>query len=143
MGKNQKKQPKVEASTTIKKIFEKKGKTAKGSPKKPSPEVNEPTRSQRSVFLTYVKAALKGKCEETVGQAELVHNHYGSLDGESKKALIMEFFRNGGRKTGLHSVFKQSLEVQQRHHSGSWAGLCTFGKLLSLHDVSWGIKPKQ
>ena len=137
MAKKKEVRPKAKASPEgpLKKLLTRnKGGAVRGSPKKKEAD-EEISRTQRSGFLSYIKAAMKSKCDQTSSQAETINRYYAGLGGEEKKAMISEFFRNGGKRSGLSSVFEQTLNISSKAKSGSWSGYCTFGQLMKLHEV--------
>ena len=108
MAKKKDVRPKAKASPdgALKRAFEKKGKVAtKNSPKRQQQQQQQQkvdvSRTERSGFLSYIRAAMKGKCESTASQAETINRCYAGLGGEEKKAMIIEFYRNGAKKSWL------------------------------------------
>ena len=71
-------------------------------------EVNGPTR----LFLTYLKSAMKGKNETSQAQATALHTYYARLTIQGEKGVISEFFRQGGKKQGLQSIFHSMWTVR-------------------------------
>ena len=100
-----------------------------------SSRASEPTRSQNSLFLTYLKSAMKSKDENHADSAVLLHEHYCKLSLVEKKKLIMDFFRHGGRKNGLSNCVSQHLQINLNIDDKEWSGYCTAKKLMKLHEA--------
>ena len=110
----------------------------KGS--RPADAAQQVTRAQNSTFLSYIRSALKSHNDETKSEAEMVHAHYLTLTADQKRGVIAAFFKAGGKKPGLSSVYQQTLTVKNKQQDGTWAGYCTADMLFSFHGVL-GHKP--
>ena len=103
-------------------------------------EVNGPTRQENSLFLTYLKSAMKGNNETSQAQATALHTYYARLSIQEKKGVISEFFRQGGKKQGLQSIFSQYVECENLAEDGKWSGYANWRKVLKLKEVPWPNK---
>ena len=111
----------------------KKGKAA--SSMAPSSASSQPTRPQHSLFLTYLKGCMKSPDDSTASQASQLSKHYNALGADEKKRLIAEFFRAGGKRAGLSSVFGQHVRCEQDHNEREWTGYATVDKMMELCSV--------
>ena len=137
---------------TLKDSFDK-SKNKKGSPNKqrkaaattaPSSPASsshalEPSRTQRSNFLSYVRSAMASKSEEASHQAAYINAQYHQLSATEKKNLVVEFHKSGGRRQGLSCCYKQTMVVSQKATDGTWEGYLTFDGLCSKAEVTLGL----
>ena len=123
---------------TLKKAFQKKGDSTSTS--SAAAAAATPSRQQTSLFLTYLRATSKGKDKRAANQAVELAQHYATLDGDSKRALIGEFFRVGGKKAGLCNAFSQSIHTKEAATEGTWSGYVTPSKCMELEGVL-GVVP--
>ena len=112
----------------VKQSLMKAAKSASSSPSTPS-------RQQHSHFLTYLKATIKSKDVTAARQADEINKHYHTLTMEEKRTMISDFFRQGGRKSGLTSCFSQVVQNQQKADDKSWSGYLTISQLMT----KWGV----
>ena len=110
-------------------------KTEKMEKKKEGPKGCEPSRAEHSLFLTYLKSAMKGKDARVASQATSLNNYYNKLTAPEKKGIIVAFFKQGGKRQGLSSVFSQFVECENLARDGKWSGYANFRKVLNLKDV--------
>ena len=92
-------------------------------------------KGEQSCFLSYLRCAAKGKCEQSRMEAENVLQDYKKATVHDKRCLIANFFRSGGRRAGLQSVYQQSVRSQEKASESDWTGYCTAGKILKMHEV--------
>ena len=102
-------------------------------------EADPPRKVLTATFLTYIQSALKGRNPECVQQAQAIHEAYGLLSAENKKAMVTEFFRSGGKKAGLSCLYEQHISVHQQCEDQGWAGYITCGLLMDMWKVSPSI----
>ena len=94
-----------------------------------------PRKQMTSNFLSYLSCAMKAKTPETASHATMLHKKYFELDWVQKKQLVTDFFRHGGRRSGLESAYTQVLKLTSEAASSSWTGYCTFGMLREMFKV--------
>ena len=70
---------------------------------------------------------MKGNNDTVATQATSLNAYYSKLTAPEKKAVISAFFKNGGKKQGLSSLFSQYVECE--------SGYANFRKVLKLKDV--------
>ena len=102
------------------------------------PEPKEIVRTHQSNFISYLTSATKAKDAEIQSQAMMMLSDYKNMEAEAKKVLISNFYKSGGRKAGLASIYKQSLVHDSEADAKSWEGYVTPGKLLQLLGVGQG-----
>ena len=141
----QNKAGKKDSPGPLQKSFEKK---KAGSPRKaiaaaaPAASSQQvPSREQNSLFLSYVKSAMNCKSAETAAQAAQVNAYYRTLSLSQKKDVILQFFRAGGKKSGLSSCYTQSLLCEQKATDVEWSGYATLGMLLDFLKVIVELSP--
>ena len=57
------------------------------------------------------------------------------MSPNDKKQMIATFYRSGGKKAGLTSIFKQHVSIIQLAAESEWSGYVTPAALLKLHTV--------
>ena len=136
MGKSKARTPKKEGPLT--KIFEKKKASPKKGSSSPSSSASQktPSRGQTSNFITYLRSAMRSKTPSIVDQASHLHEHYQRCSVEDKRALILEFFKQGGKRTGLATVFGQHISSTQLSNDLEWRGYCLPDKVMELYGVT-------
>ena len=115
--------------------------SAKASPKSSQSSAGAsngtPTRQENSLFLTYLKCAMKSKDATTMSQAQQLNKHYSTLSVTEKKGIISSFFKEGGKRAGLQSVFGQYVQCESHATDGTWSGYCNVKMLLKFKEVMW------
>ena len=107
-----------------------------GSSSSKSAMQTTPSRGQTSTFITYLRSAMRSKTPNVVDQARHLHEHYQSCSIEDKRALIMEFFKQGGKRAGLATVFGQQISSTQLSNDLEWRGYCLPDKVMELYGVT-------
>ena len=102
--------------------------------KSASSSSSTPSRQQHSHFLTHLKATIKSKDASAARQADEINKNYHTLTMEEKRTVISDFFRQGGRKSGLTSCCTQVVQNQQKADDKSWSGYLTISQLMT----KWG-----
>ena len=95
-------------------------------------------KGDQSLFLTYCKSTVASKDPIAANQALKVLEDYKSMTGEAKKAMITNFFKSGGRKQGLSSLFKQVVSTEAAAWDKGWAGWATPSTIMSWSGVTRG-----
>ena len=101
---------------------------------KPAPKAL-PAKQQTAGFLSYLHSSIKSSNSDLSNMACAIQKRYREMDGPSKRAMIVEFYRHGGKRSGLSSTYYQEVSTKQKSDDVAWAGYVTVGKLLSLHGV--------
>ena len=96
------------------------------------------SREQRSGFLTYLRSAMSSKDNERSSQAGAILDEYRTLDATGKKAMIAAFFKQGGKRSGLKSVYDQRLSVSSSSTDKTWQGYLTPKGIMKLYEVTMG-----
>ena len=105
------------------------------SNKRPAP-ADEPTRAQHSGFLSYLRFATKdSKDIDLHNQAAIIQREYSKMSSSQKKDVIVEFFKQGGKRPGLTILYKQMVQMIQSSLDGEWQGYATISMVMDLHKV--------
>ena len=102
-------------------------------------------KGDQSLFVTYLKnTQASTKDPLAANQAARLLEQYREMTNEAKKAMVTGFFKSGGRKAGLSSLFKQSISSQASANEKGWAGWATPSTIMSFSTVN-GVDsaPKQ
>ena len=134
---------KAEATSSIKSHFGKQRISSKSSPthgksvgKKEVPAVaDDVCKGHQSNFLSYMASACKAKDETVQKKALTVLEEYRKMDQNQKRSMVSNFFKSGGKRSGLSQVYSQTISHEASAASGEWRGYITFGKMLALKAV--------
>ena len=99
-----------------------------------------PRKLQTSGFHSYLNSAAKSSSNEIANMACSLQKKYRELDPASKKQMVTEFIKAGGKKAGMESTFQQSASSSQSSDAQGWAGYVTVGNLMEWSGVLWGKK---
>ena len=131
-----------------KKKVEKVGKKESGSSLKRSfaaaaaAEAAPVQKGDQSLFLTYCKSTAASKDATAAGQALRILEDYKQMTSEQKRKTVTNFFKAGGRKAGLKSLFKQVLSTESSAKDIGWRGWATPSMIMSWSGVSLGSKER-
>ena len=92
-------------------------------------------RSHQSLFVTYCKNTTMAKDQIAASQAQRILNDYKQMTPEQKKLVVVNFFKGGGRKSGLSSVFRQVAKTESDANEKMWQGYCTPDMVLDFFKV--------
>ena len=83
---------------------------------------------------------MRSKTPNIVDQASHLHEHFHTCSIEDKRererALIMEFFKQGGKRAGLAMVCGQHISSTQLPNDLEWRGYCLPNKVMELYGVT-------
>ena len=96
---------------------------------------NEINSKQQALFLTYVKGAVKAKDEEHANAAAKILQDYKQSSNEQKKGMVINFFKNGARKSGLAAVFRKVVATTQKAGERAWQGWASVASIMEFHKV--------
>ena len=94
-----------------------------------------PRKNFTGGFLMYIRLALKGQNEQACEQARAVQDAYATMSSSEKNLWLMDFFRAGGKRSGLSSIYQQCMVVKNKCEDLEWEGYLTVGTLMTL----WGV----
>ena len=109
--------------------------SAAGGPAAAKPEAPLPRKLQTSGFLSYLSAASKSTSKDVSNMACCLQEKYKSLDADSKKKMVTDFFKVGGKKQGMESAYEQVAKSSQSSDDRGWAGYVTVGNLMEWSSV--------
>ena len=92
-------------------------------------------KMQTAGFLSYLHSSIKSSTGSLSNMACEIQKRYREMDAAGKRQMIVEFYRNGGKKSGLTSTYNQAVSTTQNSSDKGWAGYVTVGKMLELHGV--------
>ena len=92
-------------------------------------------KKQTSGFLTYLKSATQQQDPAVQSAAKAVLESYRQMGSEEKKVAITSFFRAGGKRSGLNSLFQSVVTHTNSETVGEWKGYLTPTKLMKLWEV--------
>ena len=100
-----------------------------------APSTPLPRKLQTSGFLSYLNSAAKSSSTSVANMATSLQQRYKELDSGSKKQMVTDFFKAGGRKSGMEATFQQSTSTSQSSDLKGWAGYVTVGNLMEWAAV--------
>ena len=93
------------------------------------------SKKETSGFLMYLRSASQQKDPSIQSAAKAVLDSYRQMGSDEKKVAITNFFKSGGRRAGLNSLFQQIVTHSQNDSVGEWKGYITPTKLMKLWEV--------
>ena len=98
-----------------------------------------PRKQLTSGFLSYISSAMHSKTDGVADQAKFLHQHYLSMTPEQKRQMVTDFYKSGGKRSGLESTYKQALSFSTKAAGGEWSGYVNLDGLMDLWKASLGI----
>ena len=93
-------------------------------------------KEDHSLFVTYLKCTSASKQDlVATNQAAKLLEKYRDMISEERKNTVSNFFRAGGRKSGLASLYSQKISSKSTANEKGWAGYTTPATIMKFHEV--------